>query len=225
MVKAGDLVAVTDQYTRDFYSTRHERTLYSAETILSLVLGTLSFPVRSAVDVGCGVGSWLAVLHNKGVEDVWGIDGPWVDKGLLKVPQEQFLECDLSKPISHSRRYDLAISLEVAEHLHPDCAAEFVASLTRLSDCVLFSAAMPFQGGRGHLNEQWPSYWAELFDQHNYKPVDCIRRFIWSDDHIPYWYRQKHNAFCRTESTCEYSMRHRRRSFVVVNRASSDISF
>ena len=64
---------------------------------------------------------------------------------------------DLAQPLQIDRRFDLALSLEVAEHLPPECGSEFVQTLTDLSSVILFSAAIPFQGGTDHLNEQWPS--------------------------------------------------------------------
>lgn len=59
-----------------------------------------------------------------------------------------------------------------------------------LSDIVLFSAAMPFQKGRGHLNEQWPQYWAALFRSQGYGCLDLVRLKIWRDESIALWYRQ-----------------------------------
>lgn len=108
-------------YTQKFFADRHERTVHSASTILSIALETLP-DVRSAVDVGCGVGTWLSVLKDRGVEDIRGIDGEWVDPKMLVIPPESFLTADLTKPLQISRRFDLAISLEVAEHLPPECA-------------------------------------------------------------------------------------------------------
>ena len=93
--------------------------------------------------------------------------------------------------------FDLAISMEVAEHLPERCAEPFVESLTRLADVVLFSAAVPFQGGIGHVNEQWGSYWVALFRNRGYTAVDIIRKRIWNDDQIPYWYRQNTLLFVK----------------------------
>src|SRR5690606_29502698 len=49
---------------------------------------------------------------------------------------------------------------------------------------------IPGQGGVGHRNERWQSYWAALFAEHGYTAHDIIRPAIWSDDAIPAWYRQ-----------------------------------
>ena len=131
------------------------------------------------------------MLQEKGVPEILGLDGSWVDHDLLVIPRACFKQVDLSRSvIKLPQRYDLAISLEVAEHLPPDRAGEFVSSLTKLSDYVLFSAAIPFQGGSNHVNEQWQHYWVELFCAMDYVVHDFIRPKIWNDSQIPFWYRQ-----------------------------------
>ena len=70
--------------------------------------------------------------------------------------------------------------LEVAEHIPPECADIFVESLTwGLAPVIMFSAAVPGQGGTLHLNEQWPAYWASKFAQHGYVLIDCLRPQLW----------------------------------------------
>jgi cyclopropane fatty-acyl-phospholipid synthase-like methyltransferase len=186
-------------YSREFYQHRHENTVHSAKTILSILMERLP-DIHSAVDIGCGVGTWLAVLREKGVEDVQGVDGGWVDTTLLAIPGACFKQVDLSRTIvTLPRRYDLAISLEVAEHLPAERAEEFVASLAALSDHVLFSAAIPHQGGRNHVNERWQHYWVGLFGALGYVPHDFIRARIWTDQRIPYWYRQNTLLFSKRQ--------------------------
>lgn len=189
-------------YPQDFYANRNARTVHAARTVLALVLDMIP-RVESAVDVGCGVGTWLSVLREMGVQEVQGVDGPWVDRNLLVIPQESFRSTDLSQPLGLDRRYGLAISLEVAEHLPGDSARGFISALTQLADFVLFSAAVPFQGGKGHVNEQWPEYWAGLFGEFGYVAVDAVRRRIWGDRAIPYWYRQNALLYVRKERLAE----------------------
>lgn len=189
-------------YPQDFYANRNARTVHAARTVLALVLDVIP-RVESAVDVGCGVGTWLSMLREMGVPEVQGVDGPWVDRKLLVIAQESFRSTDLSQPLGLDRRYGLAISLEVAEHLPADSARGFVSSLTQLADFVLFSAAIPFQGGKGHVNEQWPEYWARLFGEFGYVAVDAVRRKIWDDPDIPYWYRQNALLYVRRERLAE----------------------
>ncbi len=102
-------------------------------------------------------------------------------------------------PLPLERTFDLVVSLEVAEHLPPESAPAFVGSLARLGPAVLFSAAIPYQGGEHHLNEQWPDYWAELFEQNGFVAIDCVRRNVWSDERVLYWYAQNTLLFVREE--------------------------
>lgn len=184
------------------YEERHQKTLHSADSILSLVLQRIP-AVTSAVDLGCGVGTWLSVLRAKGASEVLGMDGEWVDRKLLVIPQDSFRNADLSRLEPLHRRYDLSLSLEVAEHLSAERAEAFVRRLTELSDFVLFSAAVPGQGGRNHVNEQWPDYWVQLFAARGYDVHDFVRPQIWDDERIPYWYRQNILFFSRRERTHE----------------------
>ena len=188
-------------YSKEFYTNRHEKTIHSANTILSIVLERIP-AVHSAVDIGCGVGTWLSVLQEKGVKEIKGFDGNWVNPDLLTIPQTCFEQVDLAKSmIILPQRYDLALSLEVAEHLACDRATDFVSCLTALSDHVLFSAAIPRQGGRNHVNEQWQHYWVELFGAMNYAVHDFIRAAIWNDKRIPFWYRQNVLFFSKEQGS------------------------
>lgn len=146
----------------------------------------------SVVDVGCGTGTFLRCFKDIGVEDVFGVDGSWFDPSKLwaNIEQDEFLEADLSAPLELGRRFDLAISLEVAEHLPPEAADTFVESLCGLSSVIVFSAAMPMQGGQHHLNEQWPEYWIEKFEARGYKAHDVLRPALWDNDKVFWWYRQ-----------------------------------
>ena len=152
----------------------------------------ISTQIQSAIDIGCGVGTWLSTLNKAGVNEILGVDGPWVNKDKLVIPPECFKEHNFSETVNVGldKKYDLAICLEVAEHIDGKDAGGFVKQLTSLSDVVLFSAAIPGQGGQGHINEQWPAYWAELFRANGHIVKDVIRARVWDDNCIPFWYRQ-----------------------------------
>lgn len=143
----------------------------------------------SVVDVGCGQGGWLSIWNEMGLRDVCGYDGNYVDKSRLLIDPSLFVACDLEKPLTVTRRFDLAQCLEVAEHLPSSTAEDLIASLCNLSDVVLFSAAQPGQGGERHINEQRPSYWAKLFRTHNYFPFDCLRPHLVHKRNVSPWYR------------------------------------
>jgi SAM-dependent methyltransferase len=169
----------------------------SAEVVVPLVLRFV--PATSVVDVGCGDGTWLAVFRQHGVDEILGLDGDYVGAELLQISRDRFQECDLTKPFEIGRSFDLAVSLEVAEHLPAESASVFVECLTRLVHAVLFSAAIPYQVGVNHLNEQWPDKWAELFQHHGYVPVDMIRRNVWRNEAVEPWYAQNTLLFARKD--------------------------
>jgi hypothetical protein len=175
-------------YDKAFYETRHQRTLHSARQLLGFIQGFHAF--RSAVDFGCGIGTWLHVAKDLGATRVRGFDGPWVPKEFLRISHGEFTEFNFEKDALPDERYDLSISLEVAEHLPAAQADAFVAHLCQAAPAVLFGAAVPWQGGNGHVNEQWLSYWSAKFAQRGYRAHDVVRPHVWDDPDIPFWYKQ-----------------------------------
>jgi hypothetical protein len=184
-------------YTPKFFTWALERTRSSAQAIVPLVMERVE--PRSVVDLGCGIGVWLETFARHGVDDYIGVDGPWVPSDALLFPDDRFVAARLDKPVRLGRRFDLAVTLEVAEHLPQHRARTFVRNVVEHAPCVLFSAAIPYQGGTDHLNEQWPDYWAELFAAHRYVAVDAIRRMVWSNPDVLPFYRQNIVLFATPE--------------------------
>ncbi|MEM8613038.1 MAG: methyltransferase domain-containing protein [Cyanobacteria bacterium P01_H01_bin.105] len=195
-------MATLPRYETDFFEALRQGARQSAEVIVPLVVDWLR-PSR-VVDLGCGDGTWLAVFQACGVQDIVGIDGRYVDPDILQIATDYFVPRDLSQPVSLERVFDLAISLEVAEHLPAASASGFIASLVKLSNVVLFSAAIPHQGGKHHINEQWPSYWATLFQAHGYVAVDALREKIWEHPAVEPWYAQNCLLFVRSDRLTDY---------------------
>ena len=137
---------------------------------------------NSVLDVGCGIGTWLKIFEECGVSDYLGVDGDYVNRSLLKISETKFVAKDLRRPWSLNRKFDLLICLEVAEHLPKECAQEFVKVLVSHGEVILFSAAIPNQGGQNHLNEQWPEYWQAIFANFGYHFHDVIRPLFWSNE-------------------------------------------
>jgi SAM-dependent methyltransferase len=175
-------------YSNDWFRVQKGSASQSAEIIVPMITDLIN--PRSVVDVGCGVGAWLATFHRRGVESVFGIDGDYIDRTQLQIPAESFHAQDLAMPIEVERTFDLAVCLEVAEHLPPGSSRTLVKSLTSLAPVILFSAAIPGQGGTGHVNCAWPDYWGALFCELGYVPIDCIRRKLWMNEQVWWWYAQ-----------------------------------
>lgn len=152
---------------------------------------------RSLLDVGCGLGTWLSVAKELGVGEIAGVEGSWLDPKRARVPASCITTADLEKPFNLKRRFDLAMTLEVAEHLSDQAADSFIESLTRHADVVLFSAAIPFQGGHHHVNERFPEYWRKLFALRGYAVFDFIRPEIWERRDVLLWLRQNILVFAR----------------------------
>ena len=180
-------------YGHAFYASQMEGSRRSAKEVVPLLVELLK--PETVIDVGCGVGTWLAEFSSKGVE-VCGADGGYCRDAGLVIDRLNFHAVDLracsqtGEVPGIKRKFSLCLSLEVAEHLPESCADGFVNLLTNLSDVVLFSAAIPDQGGTNHINEQWPPYWIEKFRNRGFIPNDIIRILTWDNRNIEPWYRQ-----------------------------------
>jgi SAM-dependent methyltransferase len=190
-------------YSSEFYSDR-SGTLRSAELIVPMVQELIG--PKSVVDIGCGLGEFLSVFYSNGVSDILGIDGPWVDTQSLKIAVSHFQTANLEESLSLNRKFDVVISSEVAEHLPESKADTFVNSLTGLGEVILFSAAVPLQGGTMHINEQWPQYWAEIFKQYDFLAIDYLRPRIWNNPEIKYWYKQNMVLYIQKEVLKRYPL-------------------
>jgi SAM-dependent methyltransferase len=194
---AGPEADGTDTYPEDYPQRVKELSAPSARVIAPVVVGFLK--PSSVVDVGCGLGHWLAAFQDSGVTDVIGIDSEQIDLSQLGFDPELFIALDLAKPFELNRTFDLAVCLEVGEHLAAASAAVLVSSLAGLAPLVLWSAAIPHQGGHGHVNEQWTDYWAALFAQNGFEPVDGLRQLFWSDERVESFYAQNILLFVRSD--------------------------
>jgi hypothetical protein len=181
----------SNRYSKKFYDLQKLGSRQSARKVLPIVFNEIS-DIESAVDIGGGVGTWLRVAQELGATRIRLIDGAWVKKFELDVDPEYFIEHDLEQPLSLvcRERFDLAICCEVAEHLSPGRAVSLIRELTEISDSILFSAALPGQGGTNHQNEQWLSYWSHIFEEFNFGLVDLIRPIVWDDLDVEWWYAQ-----------------------------------
>ncbi len=195
---------------RESFNQIHDHTYAARLSSARAVLGHL-FPVLhpdSVLDVGCGLGAWLEVAKERGVNTVMGIDGDWIERQRVRLGEGEFRHQDLEQPLDLGRRFDLVVSLEVAEHLRAEAAEGFVDSLVRHGDVVLFSAAIPGQGGNGHVNEQLQHYWAALFAARGYVPVDMIRPRIWLDGNVFWWLQQNIVLYVREHALPQWPELH-----------------
>ena len=184
------------EYSALFFDYIEEGALRSARTIVPLVAEALH--VRSVLDVGCGAGAWLVEYERLGAE-ILGIDREYVPPESLLVPIEKFRALDVTQPFDLGRRFDLVQCLEVAEHISPAASDILVSNLVSHSDFVLFSAAVPGQGGEHHVNERPPAFWRKLFLRSGYLVFDPFRARLMSSDAEP-WYALNTLLYVRESS-------------------------
>lgn len=187
-------------YDDRFYRDQVDTAYYSGRKYAELL--SQLFPIHSVVDVGCGRGAWLKAFKECGAETLVGVDGSWNSQANMIEGYIKFVSADLNRPngFLDGSKFDLAMSVEVAEHLQESSAAPLVQSLTRLADAVLFGAAYTKQGGNHHVNEQPNTYWAEQFARQGYAPFDVFRPVFWGDKDIAFWYQQNTFLYVRRDS-------------------------
>src|ERR1041384_5640574 len=166
----------------------------SAREIIPVVFALLQ--PKSVVDIGCGGGSWLSVCREIGVDEIFGVDGNYVDDKLFQIPKECFAAYDLRKPFRLGRRFDLVISLEVTEQL-PGRIRRYIC---RFSHRAL---GMSFFFRRRSASRRRVSYkrtvaglLAQIFQERGYVVVDCIRKRIWQNPNVEGWYAQNMLMYC-----------------------------
>lgn len=176
-------------YSADFFAQRRKLALQSAERILDILWPIV--PVQSVLDIGCASGIWLAEAKRRGAITIQGIDGPWVPLDQLEIDKEEFYAHDLGESIPAGfGKYDVAFCIEVAEHLPASASDALIEFLTCRADVVLFSAAIPGQGGTGHINEQCQSYWQHKFFGYGFACFDLIRPLVWEEESVNVIYKQ-----------------------------------
>ncbi len=149
-------------YTRSYYrDVVEDSAKESAVKISNSIVNELA-PKR-VIDVGCGTGALLGALRDKGC-NVFGLEHSkagldyCVTRGL---PVKSFdIKTDTFTP---EEPFNLAVSMEVAEHLPESSANQFISLLANLAEVIVFTAATPGQGGLDHINEQPHSYWISKF--------------------------------------------------------------
>jgi len=190
---------VSEIYNKKFYDAHKDENFLSAKQIVPLIIK--NFECSSVVDVGCGLGAWLSVFKQCGIDEIWGVDANklaetnyLIDKTKIKTG------CDFSSPsFNLNTKADLTICLEVAEHLPESAADMFVEKLICSAPVIIFSAAYPEQTGVNHINEQPPWYWREKFNKHGYVEIDFLRPLIWKNEKISWWYRQNITSFVKND--------------------------
>ncbi len=187
-----------ENYDSEFFKNLKKGSLNSAKEIVPFLLKNLK--INSVIDIGCGCGTWLKIFEDMGVKDITGVDGTNSNESLVINQKNLIIHNlnDLIKSFKPIKKYDIALSLEVAEHLNKEAGDALVKSLTSCSDIVLFSASIPDQGGgTNHVNEQWPDYWEKRFRKEGFVAIDAIRLNFWGNENVEPWYYQNTILYVR----------------------------
>lgn len=198
------MTPTAEAYDRDFFDHHRHRMARSAARLVPEILDLLAPTTpASAVDVGCGAGAFLAELGRRGVGELVAVEGPWLTRDQLDAPEAQLVTGELPAVLDTpqlQRTFDLALSLEVAEHLPEPDADRFVERLAALAPVVVFSAAVPGQGGTGHVHEAWPEEWAARFAAHGLVAADALRDRVWHDPDVAWWHAQNVLVFAHPDA-------------------------
>ena len=173
-------------YEDNFFANEDHLALKSAKIIVPYILKHIK--LKSVLDVGCGSGSWLYVFQKYGIKKICGLDSHREYK-YIRISRDYFKYQNLENRIEIKEKFDLAVSLEVAEHISRSQSQRFVDDLCRGSNIIIFSAATPGQGGENHINENNLDYWRNLFKNNDYYPYDVLRKTFNSNYSIAPWYR------------------------------------
>lgn len=167
-------------YNSEYYARDVEaRAVRSAGSIADSIIAT--FAPKRVIDIGCGTGALLEALRERGCE-VFGLE---YSDAALKYCSYRHLNVakfDLeSDAIGDESGFDVAVSMEVAEHLPEKIANRYVDLIAHMAPQIVFTAAPPGQGGTDHVNLQPPQYWKAKFQQRGFEYAEEVTQ-RWHDD-------------------------------------------
>lgn len=186
------------RYSADFYSNMRSVSASSYAFLANWIFNYCS--PKSAIDWGAGSGELLMDLHTNHQVQVKALEGDWVREIPTNLPKLHYEFRDLRFPLKLEEKFDIAICLEVAEHLEDEFAQTLIDGICSSSDLVFFSAAVPYQGGTNHVNEKWPIYWAKRFHKAGFVLSYDPREELWDNPEIADYYKQNLLIFERSKS-------------------------
>jgi 2-polyprenyl-3-methyl-5-hydroxy-6-metoxy-1,4-benzoquinol methylase len=196
-----------NKYSQEFYNSVSSRAVQSARITAGAIAGAIE-PV-SVVDIGSGQGVWLHTISEfvptvkRAVAlDIQSHKSPFFDALLKSSIDFKFVEANFENSSTlPDEQFDMAICLEVLEHLTPDTAVEVARDIGKKCSCLIFSAAILGQGGTGHINEQKFSYWMQLMRDQGFIALDIFRPALRKADDVPSYYKQNMMFFWHPQNS------------------------
>jgi SAM-dependent methyltransferase len=190
-----------NNYSQNFYNSVSNRAAQSAQIVAEVLTGTIE-PI-SVVDIGSGQGVWLRTIAaafptaKKVIAlDLQSHESPFFEELQNSSKNFQFIEVDFENFSKlPGEKFDIAICLEVLEHLTPDTAVEVAKEIGRKCSYLIFSAAILGQGGTGHINERKFNYWMMLMREQGFVALDVFRPALREAHGIPSYYKQNMMLF------------------------------
>lgn len=175
----------------------------NARKVLKTVFRILGVP-PSFLDIGGGAGSWCTAAKGLGVQHVRLVDACPPNQVIPELTQEEQIQANLEDGIPYLGKFDLVICIEVIKHLSESAASSLLKQMTSCTNFILFSAAIPGQGGIGHINERLHDYWHEKFSELEFEKYDVIRPMLISRPDISSIHRQ--NLFIYARKGCDHML-------------------
>ncbi len=168
-------------YDNEFFKENKLEGLKMAGWFIPALQKVVGF--HSLADIGCGTGHYLKYCLENGITDVFGLEGSPHAFESLAVDKKFVVMHDLRKPYAFNRKWNVAISIEVAEHVDRLYTNNYIKILTDASDTVVLTAAQPGQGGTAHVNEQKPEWWKKQFARVNFTLDEARTKALKSEIH------------------------------------------
>lgn len=181
-------------YSTDFYDVWLPGMLQSGQHMLGYLFSFHRF--ERVIDFGAGAGAWLTAAGQCGARRLVGLEGAWAEAVSSDLVDRSidFRYGDLNNrefvSTAASGQFDLAICVEVAEHIDPDRSEGLIASICAAAPTVVFGAALPRQWGNGHINCRPQRFWIDLFSRQGYRCIDFFRPQFWFHPIVRHWYAQ-----------------------------------
>lgn len=160
-------LVVARKEAQDLYNAAFHKRLELDEAVQSPVITRYfheRFRPSSVIDFGSSTGIYIREWKKFSGEETkfTGLEFSADAVRDRLVPEVE--PCDLTAPLPNRYYAEFGLCMEVAEHLPPEAADIFVQNLCgAVSNYIVFSAAVPNQGGTGHINCQPREYWTEKF--------------------------------------------------------------